>query len=298
MPDILLKMIGRMPVPYITTVHTMIEGHKEGIMASNQSFFKMDLSEKCTLLMYPMLRIAENLYLRKSKNLVTVSNWMRKKIRENYSFISDLYVLHNGVDVERFSPKSPNNFSLVKDVSDPIVLFSSRLTTAKGVHYLIRAIPRILERNKEVHFVFAGAGPRDVWIDLLRKLRIDKKFYSFLGYVDYKYLPILYAESDIFVVPSLYENLPIRILEAMSCESAVVASDICAIPEAITDHENGLLVPPRNASKLVDAVTMLLEDEELRKKLGRNARQTTVERFCWDVIAMKMLKIYEKILND
>jgi len=295
MPDILLKLTKRTNIPYITTVHTTIEGQKEGIKASHQSFFQMDLSEKCTLLMYPMLRFAENIYLRKSKNLIAVSNWMRTKIKKSYSFISDLYVVHNGVDVKQFSPRNPSYFSLWKDVPDPIVLFSSRLTTAKGVHYLIQAIPKILERNREVHFVFAGAGPKKIWLNLLKKLEIDEKFYTFLGYVDYKQLPMLYAKSDIFVAPSLYENLPIRILEAMACECTVVASNICAIPEAVKDGENGILISPNDVDGLSKALLMLLEDEDYRRRLAKNARRTVAENFSLRSLAKKVVAIYEEL---
>ena len=135
-----------------------------------------------------------------------------------------------------------------------------------------------------------------MWVMLLNKLGVSKDSYTFLGYVDYKDLPGIYANSDIFLVPSLYENLPIRILEAMSCESSVIASNICAIPEAITHLENGLLVSPGNVKELSESVSTLLSDEALRKKLGTNARKTVIEKFNWSIIVGKMLKVYENIL--
>lgn len=297
MPDILLKLSEKVDIPCVTTVHTTIEGQKDGIRASHLNFFQMDLSEKCTLLMYPILKLAENLYLKRARNLITVSNWMEDMIKKNYPFITNLCVVHNGVDVEKFIPNN-SSFDLQKDVSDPVILFTSRLTATKGVHYLIYAIPKILRRNREAHFVFAGAGPKEKWINLLKRMKVDEKFYTFLGYVDYQELPMLYAKANIFVVPSLYENLPLRILEAMSCESAVVASNICAIPEAILNRKNGLLIPPGSVSDLVDCLLTLLEDEGLRKRLGRNARRTAIERFSWDVIATKMLRTYEEIVCD
>jgi len=292
----LLKIGRRARIPIITTIHTTIKGQKDGIMSSGLSFSKMDFSEKCTLLLHPALSLAEQLYLRKSKELITVSNWMREVIKKNYPFISKLRVIHNGVDSRRFKPQKTNNFPIREETRRPIVLFSSRLTVAKGVHYFIQAIPKILTKTKDVHFVFSGAGPKEHWIGLLRKLNIDKSFYTFLGYVDYKLLPSLYANADIFVAPSLYENLPIRILEAMSSESAVIASNICAIPEAITNGENGILISPGNVDELAKATIMLLENDELRSRLGKNARQTMIEDFSWNVIAEKTVGAYEKLL--
>ena len=297
MPDLLLKIGRKTCIPSITTIHTTIKGQKDGIMSSGLPFFRMDFSERCTLLLYPALRLAEQLYLRKSKKLITVSNWMRWIIEKNYPFVPKLHVIHNGVDSKRFKPQRSNNPQTLDETRRPVVLFSSRLTVAKGVHYFIQAIPKILTKTKEVHFVFSGAGPKEHWISWLRKLNIDKSFYTFLGYVDYKLLPSLYAKADIFVAPSLYENLPIRILEAMSCESAVVASNICAIPEAITNGENGILISPGNVDELAKVITMLLKDDELRSTLGKNARQTVIEKFSWNVIAEKTVDTYKKLLS-
>ena len=296
MPDLLLKIGRRIRIPSITTIHTTIRGQKDGIMSSGLNFFKMDLSEKCTLLLYPALRLAEQLYLQESSEFITVSNWMRGILKKNYPSISKLHVIHNGVDSKRFIPENSNNPQPLDETPSPIVLFSSRLTVAKGVQYVIQAIPKILRKTKDVHFVFSGAGPKEHWIGLLRKLNIDKSFYTFLGYIDYKLLPSLYAKADIFVAPSLYENLPLRILEAMSCESAVVASNICAIPEAIKNGENGMLISTGNVDELAKVTTMLLEDDELRSRLGKNARQTVVENFCWDVIAEKTVDAYKNCL--
>jgi glycosyltransferase involved in cell wall biosynthesis len=297
MPDLLLKIGRKTRIPSIATIHTTIKGHKDGIMSSGLSFFRMDFSEKCTLLLYPALELAQQLYLRKSKELITVSYWMRAILEKNYPFISKLHVIHNGVDSRRFKPQKPNKSQMLSETLRPIVLFSSRLTVAKGVHYFIQAIPQILKQTKDVHFVFSGAGPREQWISLLRKLKIDESFYTFLGYIDYKLLPSLYAKADIFAAPSLYENLPIRILEAMSCESAVVASNICAIPEAITNGENGVLISPGDVDELARVITMLLKDDKLRSALGKNARQTVIQNFCWDVIAEKTVETYKKLLR-
>lgn len=303
MADLLLKVRGKLSLPSITTIHTTIKGQKNGIMSSGQTFFKMGLSEKSTLLLYPVLRMAEELYLRRSKEFITVSNWMKRIIEKSYPHISHLRVVHNGVDAETFVPRGQDSGDdqIFKNstggLRHPLVLFSSRLTVAKGVQFFIQAIPEILRENKNVHFAFSGAGPKKYWINLLNKLGISKRFYTFLGYVDYRSLPSLYAQADIFVAPSLYENLPIRILEAMSCESAVVASNICAIPEAIRHGKNGMLVPPGNVDELASTITVLLRDDGLRNRLGKAARQTVIKDFAWSAIAEKTFQIYKQLLE-
>jgi glycosyltransferase involved in cell wall biosynthesis len=292
MPDLLLKIRGQLPFPSVTTLHTTITGQKEGILSSKNGFLQMDFSEKSTLLLYGGLRVAEELYLRKSENFVTVSNWMKSQIRQKWPFMANTRVIHNGVDTERFPPKVREGF--LSEIPDPIVLFSSRLTVAKGLDTLIHAIPKVLKENK-AHFVLTGAGQTRPWINLLDKLKIPRSCYTFLGYVDYQLLPSLYAKSDVFVAPSLYENLPIRILEAMACECPVVASNICAVPEAIEDGENGILVNPNDADGLSKAISTLLEDKDYRTKLGRNARRTVLENFSLKTLTKEVVATYEEV---
>jgi glycosyltransferase involved in cell wall biosynthesis len=299
MPDVWLKISKGHKTTDVTTIHTTIEGQKRGTRASGLSYFGMDRSEQSTLMLYPMLKGLENLYLRKSRNLITVSNWMKAHIVDRYPFVPEINVIHNGVDTTRYSREKALNSSLLSSgTSDPIVLFSSRLTAAKGLHHFIQAIPRILKENKDAHFVFIGAGFEGLWIKQLKNLGIKDTSYTFLGYVDYSELPGIYAKSDVFVVPSLYENLPIRILEAMSCKSAVVATRVCAIPEVISHLENGMLVNPGAVEELADSVSLLLSDEGLRKRLVSKARKTVVEKFDWKIIADKTLRVYEKIMAN
>ncbi len=206
-------------------------------------------------------------------------------------------VIHNGVDPELFSPEKKNNEIKYIDKSRPVVLFSSRMTVAKGAHYLIRAIPEIVKENSDVQFIFSGAGDREQWIKILEKEGVNRSNYSFLGYLDYSELAGLYAQASVFVVPSLYENLPIRILEAMSSQTAVVATNICAIPEAITHNENGILIPPANSDAIVDSITTLLHDKIYAEKLARNARKTVLKKFSWESIGKEIEKVYENVIQ-
>jgi glycosyltransferase involved in cell wall biosynthesis len=292
MPDLLLKIKGKLPFPSVTTFHTSIKGQKEGILSSKNTFLQMDFSEKSTLLLYGGLRVAEELYLRRSENFLTVSNWMKSQIQQRWPFMRKVRVIHNGVDPEKFSPKA--KAGLLNEISDPRVLFSSRLTAAKGLNTLAHSMHMVLKEHK-AHFIFTGAGQTRTWIRLLDKLKIDKSCYTFLGYVDYQLLPSLYAESDIFVAPSLYENLPIRILEAMACECPVVASNICAIPEAVRDGENGILISPNDADGLSKAISLLLEDGDYRRRLGSNGRRTVIENFSLEVLSKEMVSTYQEV---
>ena len=294
MSDVILRMI-KSNRNTVTTVHTIIEGHKQGILASGLDFWDMDASERYTLALFPMLKLTQWLYLKRSPTIITVSNWMKGLLEQNYG-LKEVSVIHNGVDHRLFSPEKRNNEVRGLDTDKPIVLFSSRMTVAKGAHYLIKAIPEIIKENREVHFVFSGAGAKEPWVNILEKEGVDRSYYSFLGYLDYSELAGLYARAEVFVVPSLYENLPIRVLEAMSSETAVVATNICAIPEAIIHNENGILIPPRDSNAIVESVTRLLQDRHSSEKLAKNARKIVLEKFSWERIGRETERVYESVM--
>jgi glycosyltransferase involved in cell wall biosynthesis len=103
--------------------------------------------------------------------------------------------------------------------------------------------------------------------------------------------------ADIFVFPSLYEGFGLPPLEAMACGLPVVASNVCAIPEAVDNGLNGILVQPGSVRDLSEAICCLLGDLNLRKKIGDNAIKTVLERFDWNVNGIKIVEVYQKILN-
>ena len=101
-----------------------------------------------------------------------------------------------------------------------------------------------------------------------------------------------------YLLPTLYENFPFRMIEAMSCGTPVIGSNICAIPEAIEHEKNGLLITPKNDKAIVEAVLRLLENDGYSKKLAREARKTVMKNFSWKTIIPQLVSVYENILSD
>ncbi len=299
MSDVLYKLRG-VRLPSVTTIHTTIKGQRESIDASGLPFEKLAPSEKWQVLLYrPLLRF-ERYSLERCQNFITVSHWMRKLLLETYPNISrNITTIYNGIDPNRFSPtKAKENLEAIENINKPVILFSSRLTTAKGAHFLIKAMPKILSEDKDVHFVFIGAGDSDPWVSLLKRYGIGTEYYSFLGYLDYEDLPVLYSKANMYLLPTLYENFPFRMIEAMSCGTPVIGSNICAIPEAIENGKNGILIPPMDEEAIADAVLQLLEDENYTKRLGGNARKTVLKKFAWDNIIKLMIEVYEGVIEE
>lgn len=108
-------------------------------------------------------------------------------------------------------------------------------------------------------------------------------------------MPEIHAAADIFCLPTLYEGLPLAVLEAMACGKAVVATRTDGIPEAIRHGQTGLLVPVGRTAPLAKALDLLLRDESLRKRLGREARKVAIEGFTWDRVMSGYGEIFRQI---
>lgn len=293
MPDLLLQSYN--DVPTVTTIHTTIRGQRNGTRNSGLGFSSLELSEKFTYLGYPFLRFAESVYFLKKRYYITVSNWMKDQIFRHYPRVklSPISVIHNSVDTKQFSPRTRNHSK--RD----IVLFTGRLIAAKGINFLVEAIPKILRAFPNAFFLFVGAGNSLPFQKRLKKMGVPKNSFTFSGYIkETRELIEYYRNATVYVAPTLYENLPIRVLEAMACGIPVVASNICAIPEAISNGFNGILIKPGSVNELVDSLHCLLGDSALRRKLGENARKTVLEKFNIDVNAIRTAKVYSQIIGS
>jgi glycosyltransferase involved in cell wall biosynthesis len=292
MPDLLLQF-RELKTPTITTIHTTIRGQRDGTKNSGIRFSGLERSEKMTCLTYPFLGLLEELYFLKKRQYITVSDWMKQQIGHLYPKLveSPISVIHNSVDTGLFYPSDehPSN----------VILFTGRLIAAKGIGFIVEAMPRILKEYPDTLFLFAGAGNSKPYQERLKQLSVSNKNYSFLGYIkEANDLIKFYRGSSIYVAPTLYENLPIRVLEAMSCGLPVVASNVCAIPEAIQNGENGFLIKPGSIDQLTNSICCLLGDKQLRLKMGTNARNTVLRSFDWKVNVFQTTNLFNRVLNN
>jgi len=295
MPDLLLQFKS-LHVPTVTTIHTTIQGQRHGTKSSGMALWSLEFSEKLTYLTYPFLHLAETVYFSKVRYYITVSRWMKEQIVKHYPKIdsSSVSVIHNSVDTERFSPSNGRD-----PPKRDIILFTGRLIAAKGIKYLVGAIPKVLQEYPDALFIFIGAGNSLPYRKRLSEMRISERNFTFLGYLkEASDLVEYYKASSVYVAPTLYENLPIRVLEAMACGAPVVASNVCAIPEAVNSGVNGILIRPGSVDELADAISCLLGDPNLRTKMGDNARKTVLERFDWNVNAARTVEVYQQILDS
>lgn len=174
------------------------------------------------------------------------------------------------------------------------VLFLGRAEQRKGIFELLTAVSLLKDHIPPIRLVIGGDGDMGAVLARANELGISE-FVEILGWVGPDEKATQFARASVFTLPSYDEGLPMAMLEAMAAQKAIVVTPVGGIPEAVKDGENGLLVPPRNAAALAQALRRLLEAPSLRAKLAENARKTIELRYSTDVVIAKLSAIYQEL---
>jgi glycosyltransferase involved in cell wall biosynthesis len=177
------------------------------------------------------------------------------------------------------------------------LLFVGRLEKAKGIEFVIQAMPFIIDQFPQATLTILGDGSyKSELLNLTKRLHLENRI-RFVGWVDHSEIDAYYAKASIVLVPSVWvEIFGLVILEAMSAGRPVIGTRIGGIPEIIDDGVNGYLVEPQNPQQIAEKVLQLFLDEELLITLGRNARQKA-ETFSVEKHVDILEKVYAKIIS-
>ena len=208
----------------------------------------------------------------------------------------DYQVIPNGVDVERFRPDLAP-YAHWRDPAHVNVLFVGRLDPRKGVHYLLAAMPEVIERTGgRARLLIVG----DSYLRARLEARVPhalRAHIRFLGHVPSADLPRWYVTGDVFVSPaSGNESFGIVLLEAMAAGRPVVATDIPGYRSVIQPGENAESFPPGDVAKLARVLTALIEDPARRAELGRRGRARALE-FAWPRVTDRIEAVYRLVLE-
>ena len=208
----------------------------------------------------------------------------------NSSFPGDYEIIPNGVDVEHFSQKAAP-WPEYQDGKTNI-LFVGRLERRKGLRYLLEAFSLLKWEIPDIRLLVVGPGNPDKDSERVLSSR-NLQDVVFLGRVPYDDLPRYYASADIFCSPATgAESFGIVLLEAMAAGKPVVASGIEGYRGLMTDGQEGLFFPKNDSEALSLALETLVRDQEMRRRMGRNGRETAQE-YRWEVVARSVEKYYE-----
>ena len=224
-------------------------------------------------------KIYENSALR-SADVVTVVS------KEAYDYYSkkgfDVVQIPNAVDPTLFPKKATKRF-------ENQIIYAGRLSKEKGIDILLQTA-KILP--SKYNLIILGNGPEE---NNVRDMANLKTNVHYLGYQSKQNTISLIRGSDLLVQPSLMEGLSSTLLEAMACETCVVASDVGGNPEIIDNDNTGILVKPNNREELLDKILDLMKNNEKRSKLA-TAGLKVVEKYNWKRIGRLYLDIYESII--
>jgi len=227
--------------------------------------------------------------------VVAVSKEMKGDILRFYDVpASAIHVIHNGVDPEKYHPKEGAASLRKFGIAKPFVFFCGRLSRQKGIFDLIEAFDDLPAGTQLV--LATGKPDTPELVGELRDLIGGQKSIVWIHeMLEDPDLVNLYNEAAVFACPSVYEPFGIINLEAMACETPVVASRVGGIKEVVVDGETGLLVPPSDPAKLGQALTQVIEDPKAAVRMGKVGRQHVLRNFTWDRIAAKTLELYRSL---
>jgi glycosyltransferase involved in cell wall biosynthesis len=236
--------------------------------------------------------------------VVAVSEGTRRFCIEQEGMRSKKVItIRNGIDLADYDPymlppaeREQLRAELGLQGAGRIVGTVASLQVKKGHSYLLEAIPLVLSEFPDAYFLLAGEGPEKGSLHAMtRRLRIEDRV-RFLG-VRHDVSRIL-ALIDLFVLPSLWEGLPNAVLEAMAMQKPVVATMVDGNTEAVVAGETGLLVSPRDAIALADAIRELLRDSEMARNMGVAGRKRIEQEFGLSRIIGEYDMLYRRILGQ
>ena len=233
-----------------------------------------------------LLKQLANLY-------ISISKQMKKDLTTLGIPESQISYVPNGVDINTFLPSGPKEENLL--------LFVGRITFGKGLHILLKSLSYL---KKSVRLIIIGPPDWDLkyYQNILKMIEeINQKGIhqiNYLGTLDQADIIKWYQKASMFILPSFAEGFPVTALEALSCETPVIATPVGGIPDAVKNYGNGILVPVDNAPKFAEAIQYLLDNEKVRTKFGREGRKRVIANFSLETMARNITKIYEQLTDS
>lgn len=264
------KVLG---IPVVTTAHLKVVESKNLIKRMINSFF---------------IFVSINF----SDEMVYVSEATKSSFNTSKGI-----AIRNGIDTERFIKNSTIRSKMRQGLyleNQFVLLFASRWAENKGIFNLLKAFQIVLTKtNKNLKLILIGSGDKGKVLSEIESLNISKDVLP-IGTVQnvYEY----YCMSDLFILPSQFEGLPMALLEAMSCELPSIASSVGGNPELIVSRKNGFLIEPNNLEELVETIMWCLDHQADLEYIGHNAGETIRNQFSMEKVTSEYVNVYKKLL--
>ncbi|CAG0958135.1 phosphatidyl-myo-inositol dimannoside synthase [Methanosarcinales archaeon] len=235
-------------------------------------------------ILHKLLKPLWNEIIKNAECITSPTDYLKNLILENFgekNYRTNIEVIPNGINIENFTPHQ----------KEKKILVVTRLFERKGVQYVIEAMKDI----SDYKLVICGDGPyKKNLIECIK--RVGSNNIELLGYVSSERLKYEYQTSSIFIFTSSAENFPVVLLEAMVSGCAIITTNVTGCPEVVGD--TAILIEPKSPDSIKNALNDLINDNELRTKLGLNARKRAENNFSWRKIALSYCQVYENVLGN
>ena len=229
--------------------------------------------------------------------LIAVLSSIQRKPFTSIGLGNKIRIISNTVDLNSFYNIGDYKakFGFPEDCT--IVLFvASLFLKEKGIMELLKTIKIVMQVSKSVLFVFVGGGKnKDAMVDFCLREKLTN-YVKFAGYLSGEEIGQILNSSDIFVLPSYNEGLPLVVLEAMSAGLPIISTSVGAIPEIIENGENGFLVKKKNHTAIADKIILLLKNKEIRRKMGANNIKKIQQKYDLGIVVKIFEDIYDTLL--
>jgi N-acetyl-alpha-D-glucosaminyl L-malate synthase BshA len=228
--------------------------------------------------------------------VTAVSDFLSYTTKDSFNTGKDIEVIPNFVDTERFSRvKNDETRKRFAPNCEKVIAHVSNFRPVKNIKNVIEVFDRV-RREKPACLLMIGDGPeRVVAENLVRSLGIEGQV-SFVGIQEN--IEELLSIADVFLLPSEHEGFGLSALEAMSTETAVVATNVGGLSEVIDHGVSGYLTDPSDVDEMTAIVTNLLCDDNLRKKVGKQARKTVLKNFTKEKIVKQYEDLYMRVCGE
>lgn len=245
---------------------------------------------------YSFKRIITAAVLRNADAVIALSDHMKKEM-QRFS-LREISIIPNGIDLEGFDVPSRDQARLKLEINqaDKVVLHVSTLGSVKGVTYLIEAMAHLIQTEPKARLILVGDGPERAKLELLVSDLHLSEFVTFAGRIQNNEVPIYMAASNVFVLPSLSEGIPIVILEAMAAGLPIVATNVGGIPSLVEEGKNGFLIDPQNAEQIANKVSLVLADPALSDRMVIN-NKGKAQQYTWASLVDRLEDVYLNCVN-
>jgi starch synthase len=239
--------------------------------------------------------------------IIAVSQGMRRDVLRAYPNLdpNKVHAILNGIDTDKYQPSKDEALLKKHGITGRYAIFVGRITRQKGLAHLLRAWKEV---NPEFGLVLAAGSPDEPGIgkevaDAISELQKTREnVWWFEKMLPQDEVISLLSSADLFICPSIYEPLGIVNLEAMACETAVLASDVGGIPEVVENGKTGELIHydgdgPKFEAAFTEGINRLMADPAKLVNYGKAGRVRAINNFSWDSIAKETVALYERVLN-